>query len=230
MTWPMSISTSTHLVLARSFYTQAAGWCTFVQAYALPPPHAHRRSTPTSTPLSPSHRGIIPSISVDNTVLLQDVILDPITQEVVIAIRVHAFSLSRPCLPVSKHGNLRLGTANAPHGHEVVGTVAFQLLGRFGRLSGVPFIYPSFNGTGRVFYLIESGASGFASLVALEYDLSASGGINEPEHGAKVKEYLWVMRFPTPRVLLRYDPYSGRICFQFSMAKYSVIEILDLAV
>jgi hypothetical protein len=227
ITWPMSVSTSTHLLLAGSFYTQAAGWCTFFQAYTLPPPHPHRRFTPTSTPLSPSHSGLISGIKVCDNVLLHDAILDTTTQDVLIAIRVHAFETSRPRTPLSKHGILRLSTATTRHDHEV-GTVIFQLLGSLGQLSQAPFFHPSFNGTGRVFYMRELDSYGRV-VSALEYDLRASGGEDEA-HKAKVMEYPSILRFPTPHTLLDYDPYSGRICLRFVMAKYSVIEILDLAV
>lgn len=227
ITRPISVSTSTHLLLAGSFYTQAAGWSTFLQAYALPPPHTHRRFTPTSTPLSPSHRGIIPGINVCDTVLLHDTILDPTTQDVLITIRVHAFEPSRPRTPLSKHGILRLSTVTTPHDHEV-GAVAFQLLGSLGQLPQAPFLHPSFNGTGRVFYTREPD-SFWRVISALEYDLRTSGG-EDQAHEAKVMEYTSILLFPTPCTLLDYDPYSGRICLRSVMAKFSVIEILDLAV
>ncbi|KAF8437080.1 hypothetical protein L210DRAFT_2353983 [Boletus edulis BED1] len=56
-----SISTSTHVLMAISFYGSTAGWRTFFQAFALPPPHPHNNSIPTPTPtaIGPSHRGTI---------------------------------------------------------------------------------------------------------------------------------------------------------------------------
>ena len=223
-TWPMSVSTSTHLLLGVSFYTPA-GWRTFLQAYALPPPHTHyHRFTPTSTPLDPSHRGIIPGISAHDTVLLHDAILDPVTQDALIAIRVDAFEPSRPYTPLAKHDILRLSTANTSQ----VGTVTFRLLGSLGH-SPAPFLHPSFNGTGRVFCTHQVGPYG-KFVAALEYDLHANVGDDDEAHEAKVTEYLSILRSPTTRRLLDYDPYSGRICLQASQGKHSTIEILELAV
>ncbi|KAF8556470.1 hypothetical protein OG21DRAFT_1483087 [Imleria badia] len=186
-----SISTSTHLILARSSWTPAAGWSSFFEAFALPPPDPHRRFTSTSTPLSPSHRGTIPRLDVSETVLLNDSILDPTTQDILVAIRVHAFEPSHPLSP--KHGVLRLSGAptSDAHDHEV-GNITFQLLGPLGH-SRVPFPHPSFNGTGRVFYTREPGPYGIVS--ALEYDLHASRG-DEEAQSATVVEYPSILRFP----------------------------------
>lgn len=243
---PTSISTSTHLLLASSFYTQATGWSTFLQAFPLPHPNTHRRSTPpsSSTPLSPSHQGIIPGINICSIVLLHDAVLDGSTQDVLITIRVHAFEPSRPRSSLSRYGVLRLsGTA---HGHGrgmsssssratdsgALGTVTFRVLGSFGQpeLFRTPFLHPSFNGAGRVFYTHEPGSYVVA---ALEYDVHGGvdgGGGDDGEPEATVIEHPCIKRFPTSRTLLDYDPYSGRICLQSAMSRYSVIEILDLAV
>ncbi|KAF8141992.1 hypothetical protein EV363DRAFT_1309591 [Boletus edulis] len=56
-TLPTSISTSTHVVLALSYLSDDR-WRTFFQAFALPPSNTHR-GTSTSTPLNPSHSGVI---------------------------------------------------------------------------------------------------------------------------------------------------------------------------
>ncbi|KAG8215020.1 hypothetical protein J3R82DRAFT_8428 [Butyriboletus roseoflavus] len=226
ITPPTSISTSTHLLLARSFYTQAVGWNTFLQAFTLPHPNTHRHFAPPSTPLRPSHRGIIPGINVRDSVLLHDAVLDGPTQDVLITVCVHAFEPSRPRRHLSRYGILRLGVAS----REELGTVAFKLLGSLGQLSRarMPFLHPSFNGAGRAFYTIEPGLYGIVA--ALEYDVRGGGGGNDDEPEAKVIEYPSILRFPTPRTLLDYDPYSGRICLRSAMAKYSVIEVLDLAV
>ncbi|KAF8437083.1 hypothetical protein L210DRAFT_3641060 [Boletus edulis BED1] len=224
-TSPTSISTSTHVLVAVSFYTRAAGWSTFFQAFSLPPPHTHRYSIPASTPLSLSHRGLIPGINLPEIVLLHDAILDSTTQDVVIAIRVHAFESSRPRSPLSKHGILRLSAVQPPGDHEV-GTITFRLLSPIGHPRAF-FLHPSFNGTGRAFYTLEPGSHGIVS--ALEYDLRTRG-YDDGEQEAKVVEYPSILRFPTPRTLLDYDPYAGRICLRSTMTKYSVIEILDLAV
>ncbi|KAF8556469.1 hypothetical protein OG21DRAFT_1506574 [Imleria badia] len=221
ITLSKAFPTSTHLLLAQSFYTRAAGWSTFFQAFALPLPDAHRRLTSTLTSISPSHRGIIPGINVRETVLLHDSILDPPTQDVFIAIRVHAFEPARP-LP-SKHGIVHLHTSRD---HEV-GTIAFELLGSLGQFSQTPFLHPSFDGTGRVFYALESGSYGIVS--ALEYDLHASSG-DDDELEAKITEHPCVLRTSTPRTLLDYDPYFGRICLQSGVgSQHSMIEVFDLA-
>ena len=224
-----SISTSTHLLLARSFYTPA-GWSTFFEAFALPPPDIHRRlaSASTSISLEPSHRGTIPGINVGKALLLHDSILDPTTQDVLIAIRVRAFETTRPFTSLLRHGVLRLSSALACHDDPEIGAITFQLHGPLGQVSQMPFLHPSFNGTGRAFYTLEPGI-----LSALEYDLhgSSSGDGEGEKHAAMVTVYPSILRFPTPRrALLDYDPYFGRICLQSGMAKYSVIEILDLAV
>ncbi|KAH0836407.1 hypothetical protein J3R83DRAFT_8008 [Lanmaoa asiatica] len=226
LTPPTSISTSTHLLLAVSFYAQATGWSTFIQAFTLPHPDTRRSFTPASTPLSPSHSGIIHGIYLRDRVLLRDAVLDPATQDVLITIRVHAFEPSRPRSPLSKYGILRLGSTAHSTSPDRVGTVAFRLLGFLGQLSRTPFLHPSFNGTGRAFYTPER-----RIIAALEYDVprdGGGGGDDEPE--ARVIEYPSILRFSTPCRLLDYDPYSGRICLQSAMAKYRVIEILDLAV
>lgn len=218
MTPLTSISTSTHLVLARSFYTLAGGWSTFFQAFALPHPNTHERFTP----LSHSHRGIIRGIIVRDVVLLHDAVVDPSTQDILITIRVHAFEPSRPHVALSKYGTLRLDRP-----HDEVGTITFRLLGSFGQLSRTLSFHPSFNGTGRVFYTIEP--SSFGIIAALEYNVRSHGGRVDKPH-ANVMEYPLVLRFQTLRTLLDYDPYSGRVCLQSTMAKYRVVEILDLAV
>lgn len=229
ITSPTRISTSTHLILARSFYTQAGGWCTFLQAFTLPDPNAHSHFAPPSIPLHPSHSGIISGINVRDSILLHDAVLDGSTQDVLITVRVHAFEPSRPRRPLSRYGIFRLGGTS----QDELGTVGFRLVGSLGELSRTPFLHPSFNGAGRAFYTLEPGLYGIVA--ALEYDVRGGGGGDgegedkeEPE--AKVIEYPSILRFPTPRTLLDYDPYSGRICLRSSMAKYSVIEVLDLAV
>lgn len=222
MTPLKSISTSSHLILARSLYTLAAGWSTFFQAFALPLPNSHEHLR--FTPLSHSHRGIIPGMNVRDVVLLHDAILDPSTQDTLITIRVHAFEPSRPHVALSKYGTLRLGKSRS---RNEVGTIAFQLVGSLGQLSRTPFFHPSFNGIGRAFYTLEP--SSFGIIAALEYDVRTDG-TRADEAVAKVVEYPSVIRFQTLRTLSDYDPYSGRICLQSSMAKYRVIEILDLAV
>ena len=226
ITLPKAISTSTHLLLAQSFYTRAAGWSTFFQAFALPLPDTNRplTSTSISTPLNTSHRGVIPGINVRETILLHDSIPDPITQEVFIAIRVHASEPARPRSLPSKYGIIRLRTPC----DEAVSTITFQLLGSLGQFSQTPFLHPSFDGTGRVFYALESGSYGIVS--ALEYELLADSGDDDDESEAETMEFPCVLRTSTPRTLLDYDPYFGRICLQSGVGQqYSVIEVLDLS-
>lgn len=224
ITSPRSISTSTHLVLARSFYTRAAGWSTFIQAFALSHLNPHR----DFTPLSPSHQGIIPGINVRDTVLLHDSVLDASTQDVLITIRVEAFEPSRPRSSLLRYGMLRLGgttRGTSSSSHDKLGTVALRLLGSFGPVSQVPFLHPSSNGAGRAFYM-----SSYGIVSVFEYDVHGGGGGEDDEREAKVIDYNSILRYQTPRTLLDYDPYSGRICLRSAMAKYSVIEIWDLAV
>ncbi|KAG6374724.1 hypothetical protein JVT61DRAFT_4095 [Boletus reticuloceps] len=222
ITAPKSISTSTHLVLAWSFYTEAAGWCTCFEAFALPTTHTHHYPTAVSTHLDPSHQGIIPGISVrvKGTLLLHDAVLDSSTQDVLIAIRVRTF---RPRTSLSQHGILRLGTI---HGDREVGTIAFQLLGPFLNRQ-IPLLRPCFNGTSRVFYTRNKDAHWIVG--ALEYNLHASSNEVDGEHGAKVVTHPCVLQFPTQRTLLDYDPYYGRICLRYTTANYTAIEILDLS-
>ncbi|KAF8142005.1 hypothetical protein EV363DRAFT_1468924 [Boletus edulis] len=218
------ISTSTHLVLARSFYTEAAGWSTFFQAFTLPTSHI-RCSPPTSVPLSPSHHAVIPGINVRlfGSLLLHDAVLDASTQDVLIAIRIHTFESSRPRVSISQHGILRLSTTHTTRGQEV-GTIAFQLLGPFSH-SQMLFVHPSFNGVGRLFYL-----SSDRVIAALEYGIYAGGGSNgDHEHGAKVVDYPSLLQFPTPRSLMDYDPYSGRICLRYAIGNNCTFEIFDFS-
>ncbi|KAN0088836.1 hypothetical protein V8E55_005893 [Tylopilus felleus] len=227
-TLPTSISTSTHLVLAWSYQSGAyGGWRTIFQAFEIHPTDTHYRFTSTSTPLSPSHSGIISDIHVSDTVLLHDSIFDPSTQDTLIAIRVCALESSSPPSFFLKHGILRLSAAPASDDHKI-GTITFQLLGSFGRLSETPLLHPSFHGIGRAFYLLEPGLHGIISV--LEYDLGASAsGKNYGEQEAKVVEYPSVLRLPTPRRILDYDPYSGLICLQ-PLMKRDEVEIFDLSV
>ncbi|KAG9309500.1 hypothetical protein JVU11DRAFT_10471 [Chiua virens] len=238
LTPPTSISTLTHLLVARSFYAQATGWNTFLQAFTLPLPndtHHHRPALLSSPLLNPSHQGIIRGINMRDSILLQDAILDLSTQDVFITLRVHAFEPSRPHSPVSKYGFLRLAaspsTSHTSHAFDCgvgLGAVAFNLLGSLGQFSRTPFLHPSFNGAGRVFYTLEPGSNGIVA--GLEYDVRGGGAQSPDEHVAKVVEHPSILRFSTPRTLLDYDPYSGRLCLQLTMGKYRVIEILDLAV
>ena len=199
---------------------------TFLEAFVLPSAHANPGSATTSVLLSPSHRGIAPGINVRESVLLHDAVLDPTTQDILIAIRVHAYEPSRSHGSRSQHGILRLSCTRTSddHGSEV-GTITFQLLGSLGKFSQTPFVYPSFNGTGRVFYGLESGV-----ISVLEYDLHASNG--DGEHEARVTQYPSILRVSRLHTLLSYDPCSGRLCLGSSMGRYNmnVIEILDLAV
>ncbi|KAF8449408.1 hypothetical protein L210DRAFT_3524790 [Boletus edulis BED1] len=198
-----------HLILARSFYVEAAGWSTFFQAFTLPTSH----TTPTSTPLSPSHHGVVPGINVSlsGVLVLHDAVLDASTQDVLIAIRANTFEPSRPPISVSQHGILRLSTIHITRG-QGVGTIAFEPLGPFSH-SRMVFAHPSFNGTGRVFY---SGSD--QAIAALEYDISARGDNDGGhEHSAKVIDYPSLFQLPIPPSLADYDPYSGRICLRASL-------------
>ena len=57
---------------------------------------------------------------------------------------------------------------------------------------------------------------------------------DDGEHEAKLVEYPYILRLPTSPedVLLDYDPYSGRICFRYTVTtpESHVIGIFDLAV
>ena len=232
ITSPKSVSTLTHVLLASSFYTQGAGWSTFFQAFPTPPaksPHTCSRSTPTSISLSAPHQGIIPGINVrlGGTILLRDAVLDPSTQDVLITIRAHAFQPSHPDSSLSKYGTLRLSSASTSDDDEV-GTVTFELLGPLGRPS-TPFLHPSFNGTGRVFYPLDVNSRRL--IAALEYDLCGSIGSDE-DHGpvAKITDYPSTLGFSIPHTLVDYDPYSGLICLRFATVHYGIVEIVDVAV
>ncbi|KAG6374696.1 hypothetical protein JVT61DRAFT_4065 [Boletus reticuloceps] len=227
-----SISTSTHVLMTRSFYGSTAGWRTFFQAFALPPPHPHNNSIPTPTPtaLGPSHRGLVPGIKLSNTVLLLQDAVDPTTQDVLIAIRVHMVEPSQPRTPLSKHGVLRLSAFDSSSDHPI-GTITFQPLGPF---SHSRIAHPSFTGTSRVFYMKHKQESR-AVISALEYDVRARAHGNRnsdddeaPE--AKVVEYPGILRLPTKQILFDYDPYSGRICLLSDMETHSVIEVLSFGV
>ena len=228
---PKCISTSTHLLLIKSFYSRAVGWNTFFQVFVLPPPKINHSSAPASITLSCSHKGIIPDINVGGGVLLHDAVIDPSTQDVLIVIRAVVYEPSRCQSPISKHGILLL--SSAPTSHDEVGTVAFHPLGSLGHHPRILFHLPSFDGTGRMLYMFEQ--SPYYIVSAFEYDLHAKCGDNDDgEHEAKGVHYPCVLRFPTTprRTLLDYDPYSGRICFEYTitMPEASVIEIFDLAV
>lgn len=225
---PKSISMSTHVLLARSFYTKGTGWSTFFQAFSIPParkPHTRCRSTPTTISLSASHQGICPGIdtTLGGTILLHDAVLDSSTQDVLITIRVLVRQHSGR--NDSKYGTLRLSTASTSDDNEV-GTVTFELLGPLGHL-GISFLHPSFHGIGRVFHTLAAGTRPI--IAALEYDLRASRNDEDHKHVAKITEYPSTLGFSASYWLYDYDPYTGRICFgQF--ATVSTIEVVDVAV
>ncbi|KAF8449463.1 hypothetical protein L210DRAFT_583703 [Boletus edulis BED1] len=229
-----SISTSTHVLMAISFYGSTAGWRTFFQAFALPPLHPHNNSIPTPTPtaIGPSHRGLAPGIKLSYTVLLQDAVIDPTTQDVLIAIRVHMFEPSQPRTPLSKHGVLRLSAVDSSSDHPI-GTITFQPLGPFIH-PRIALDHPSFTGTSRVFYMRLK--RGWRYVIStLEYDVRARAhgnrnGDDDGAHEAKVVEYPDILRLPTKQILFDYDPYSGRICLLSDMEQHSVIEVLSFGV
>ncbi|KAF8433206.1 hypothetical protein L210DRAFT_3556659 [Boletus edulis BED1] len=218
---PICISTSTHLVLANSFYTIAAGWYTFFQAFALPTPHTHCHLTLASTPLTPSHQGVIPGIQVGETEpLLHDAVLDSSTQDVLITI-----GSPRSRIPLPGYGTLRLSTTHVSRDHEV-GTIAFQPLGFFNH---PPYLRhrPCFSGTSRVFYLTENGSDRFVA--AFEYDL-----FGQSYSGATTAtRYLPTLRFPNARaqasVIDDYDPYTGQLLCRQITVDGSVIEVFDFS-
>lgn len=226
---PMSFSTSTHLFLACSCYTPFTGWRTYFQAFALPHPDECRRLTSTSTPLSLSHCGVISGINIHGIAVLHDTVLDPSTRGALIAIRVNAFESSCPVSSLLKHGILRLrGPAHTSHDHHSeIGTITFQVVGLLS-YSQIPFLRPSFNGVGRAFNAYKKGSDWI--VVALDYDVHLDGDDNKNERKAKVVEYPSILRFPTPRTLLDYDPYFGRICLRSAITECNVIEIFDLSV
>ncbi|KAF8142060.1 hypothetical protein EV363DRAFT_1426031 [Boletus edulis] len=217
---PMCISTSTHIVLANSLYSRAAGWHTFFQAFALPTPHTHCHLTLVSTPLTPSHHGVIPGTQVNGT-LLHDAVLDSSTQDVLITIFVETFEPSRPRIPLPGYGTLRLSTTHVARDHEV-GTIAFQPLGP---LNHPPFYphRPCFSGTGRVFYLTRKGSNWI--IAALEYDL-----FGRDSGATQTTRYLHALRFPNPfdQVIMDYDPYAGQICLH-TTADGSSIKVFDFS-
>ncbi|KAF8437075.1 hypothetical protein L210DRAFT_3647402 [Boletus edulis BED1] len=130
-----SISTSTHVVMGRSYFS-GDGRRTFFQAFSLPPSN----NQCPSTSLSPSHRGVISDIEVFDNALLHDAIVDSSTKDVLITIRVHTRAAGGlKC----EHGILRLSTD---------GTITFQLLG-------------SFHGSGRAFTFELAGHHGLISAV-----------------------------------------------------------------
>ncbi|KAG6370935.1 hypothetical protein JVT61DRAFT_10798 [Boletus reticuloceps] len=210
---PTSISTSTHVVMGRS-YCSGDGRRTFFQAFPLPPANIQC----SSTPLSPSHRGVIFDIEVFDNALLHDTIVDSSTKDVLITIRVHTRATGH--LWKCEHGILPLSTD---------GGITFQLLGPLGQISRFPFYRPSgsFHGSGRAFIFKVAEPHGLIS--ALDYDLRASGN---DDNETKVAEYPRVVRCSSRHDLLDYDPYSGRLC----LARYPknlsppVIEIVDLAI
>ncbi|KAG6374664.1 hypothetical protein JVT61DRAFT_4030 [Boletus reticuloceps] len=217
---PMCISTSTHLILANSFYSRAAGWHAFFQAFTLPTPHTHSHLTLASTPLTPSHHGVIPDIQVGGT-LLRDTVLDSSTQDALITIYVDMYEPSRPRTPLPRYGTLRLSTTHVARDHEA-GTIAFQPLGR---LIHPPFYphRPCFSGTSRVFYLTEKGSKWI--IAALEYDL-----FGRDSGATKTTRYLHALRFPNPfdQVIMDYDPYAGQICLH-TTAGGSAIKVFDFS-
>lgn len=153
--------------------------------------------------------------------LLHDSVFEATTQDTLIAIAVRTFDSPTSPNPVLKYGVLRL--RNTPKSHEV-GTIAFQLLGSLGQLSRPSFLYPSFNGTGRVFFMQQSGARGTISM--FEYNLRMGG--DDGVQDAKVVEYPSILQFPTSPRFLDYDPYSCRICVQPAML-CDTVEIYELA-
>ncbi|KIJ20631.1 hypothetical protein PAXINDRAFT_95698 [Paxillus involutus ATCC 200175] len=210
-------STSTHLILSTSFYSPMTGWCTHLEAFAIPPP-TQLQHLPDSSSLSLSHSGFIPAITLNQGVLLHDSIVDPATGDVLIKIRAHSFEPDRPRNSISSYGTLRLHNT---HSTQSVGTIEFHNLGPFGQLARTPFLHPSLNGKGRTFYTVEPGI--YNKVSALEWDVS-------DESQAKVVEYPSILRFPSTRTLLDYDQYQGRLCLRYMMPKYRIIEILDFAI
>ncbi|KAF8127417.1 hypothetical protein EV363DRAFT_1452345 [Boletus edulis] len=222
---PICISTSTHLVLASSFYTTAAGWYTFFQAFALPTPHTHCHLTLASTPLTPSHQGVIPGIQVGETEhLLHDAVLDSSTQDVLIAISVRAREPPHSRIPLPEYGTLRLSTTHVSRDHEV-GTIAFQPFGRFHH-PPVLRSRPCFSGTSRVFYLTENGSDRFVA--AFEYDL-----FGRDSGATTATRYLPTLRFLNERAqasVIDYDPYAGQLlCRQITADGSYVIEVFDFS-
>ena len=211
-----TISTSTHIILARSFYVPATGWSTIFNSYALPLPTTHAGSTP----LELSHRGIVPESLSDHLVLLHDAICDPSTQNILVTIRLSIFDSSCCDVPLFKHGTLCLRRSHPGQ----VGTITFQALGPLGKFPRDLFDRPSFNGIGRAFHTVPPT---HRIVAAFEYDVRG-GGKDKME--GKVREYPSILRFPTSRRLLDFDPYGGRICLQSTMKGYNVIEIWDLCV
>ncbi|KAF8437071.1 hypothetical protein L210DRAFT_391745 [Boletus edulis BED1] len=212
-----SISTSTHVVLALSYFG-GGQWKTFFQAFALPPSNTQYRSSSTPTSLSPSHRGVISDIRVLQNGLFHDTIIDSSTQDVLITIRVLAtttWDLSK-----CEHGILRLGTDS---------TITSQSLGFLGQISHFPYHRPSFHGNSRTFALERVGLDGLIS--ALDYDLRPSGN---DDNETKVAEYSHFVRCSARHHdLLDYDPYTGRIClarYPENQLPLSFIEIVDLAI
>ncbi|KAF8141998.1 hypothetical protein EV363DRAFT_41426 [Boletus edulis] len=207
-----SISTSTHVVMGRSYFS-GDGRRTFFQAFSLPPSN----NQCPSTSLSPSHRGVISDIEVFDNALLHDAIVDSSTKDVLITIRVHTRAAGGlKC----EHGILRLSTD---------GTITFQLLGDLGQLSHSPSHRPSgsFHGSGRAFTFELAGHHGHIS--AVDYDLRASGN---DDNETKVAEYPRVVRCSSYHDLEDYDPYSGRLCIARHISNLypPVIEIVDLAI
>lgn len=138
-----------------------------------------------------------------------------------IAIRVYTYDSASPRNPLSKHGVVCLSPLPTSPGHTGIGTITFQVRGPFARLSP-PFLHPSFNGSGRMFYTVKEGSYGIVS--AVEFDLHAGDG------EGRVIEYSSILRLAVTSMLLDYDPYAGWLCFQSPAGEASVIEIYDVAV
>ncbi|KAF9219774.1 hypothetical protein BS17DRAFT_811004 [Gyrodon lividus] len=218
ITSPREFSTSTHLLLCMSLYSRVTGWCTHLEAFAIPPPN-QLQNFPDASPLSPSHRGFIPGINLNRGTLLHDSVADPVTGDILIKVRAHSFEPRRPRNPISSYGNICLHTTHSTT--QSIGTIQFHILGPFGRTSSTPFRHPSFNGTGRTFYTTIPGT--YDKVAALQYDVTGDGE-------TKTVDYPCILRFPTTRALLDYDQYRGRLCLLATMPKYRSIEILDFAV
>ncbi|KAF8142083.1 hypothetical protein EV363DRAFT_1249246 [Boletus edulis] len=220
---PMCISTSTHLVLANSFYGRTAGWHAFIQAFSLPTPHTHCHLTLASTPLTPSHHGVIPDIRVGGT-LLHDTVLDSSTQDALITIGVDMYEPPHSRTPLPEYGTLRLSTTHVSRDHEV-GTIAFQPLGRFHH-PPVLRSRPCFSGTSRVFYLTENGSDRFVA--AFEYDL-----FGRDSGATTATRYLPTLRFLNERAqasVIDYDPYAGQLlCRQITADGSYMIEVFDFS-